>query len=65
MPNLELTCITCNVDFYVSEADQEFFKDQGFDMPKRCWDCRQDRKQEKTNQAKNAVKKVYNTWEDE
>ena len=58
MPNLELQCISCSIDFYVSEVDQEFFHKQGYNIPKRCWGCRQERKQEKQEKARAAVKKV-------
>lgn len=58
MPNLNLTCIDCGNDFYFKEKDQLFYAKQGYDAPKRCWDCRKIRKEEKQNKAISAIKKA-------
>ncbi len=59
MPNLHLTCCepTCNKEFFFKEKDQLFYSEQGFDPPKRCWDCRQERKRQKQDKAISAVTK--------
>ena len=35
-----ITCIQCDKEFEVSDADREKFASRGFDLPKRCPDCR-------------------------
>ena len=57
MPRLDLTCSDCGRDFYFKEKDQQFYTKHGYDMPKRCWDCRQLRKKQKQDKAIAAVKK--------
>ena len=58
MTNVDLVCMQCGRDFYVTDADQEFFKDKGFSLPKNCWDCRQRRKEDKKKRARSAVKRI-------
>lgn len=45
MPNIDLICAECKKPFYWTERDQAFYTQRGFTRPKRCWDCRQKRKQ--------------------
>jgi chaperonin cofactor prefoldin len=35
-----LNCRQCGEDFVFSEAEQEFYKEKGFDLPRRCKKCR-------------------------
>ena len=58
MTNVDLVCDACGKNFYITDADQEFFKDKGFSLPKRCWDCRQSRKHDKKIRARSAVKRI-------
>jgi hypothetical protein len=44
--NIHLVCIECSKNFYFSAKDQEWYAEQGFAAPRRCWACRQKRKQE-------------------
>lgn len=44
MADINLECIECKNSFYFSERDQLFFKEKGFQTPKRCYNCRQKRK---------------------
>jgi DNA repair exonuclease SbcCD ATPase subunit len=37
---LILNCRQCGKDFVFSEAEQEFYKEKGFDLPRRCKECR-------------------------
>lgn len=60
MIDLELECVDCKRDFYVTAEDQIFFLKQRYNIPKRCWDCRQERKQKKQKIAQKAVRKVNN-----
>lgn len=52
MAALELTCVErgCGTEFSLSDAEQNFFRDKGLSIPKRCRECRQKRKAQK-NQA--------------
>ena len=38
--NMKLTCRQCGREFIFSKAEQEFYKQQGFNFPRRCTDCR-------------------------
>lgn len=40
----KITCKDCGQPFYFTERDQGFFKEKGWDPPKRCRDCRRQRK---------------------
>jgi DNA-directed RNA polymerase subunit RPC12/RpoP len=35
-----LTCSDCGKEFIWEAEEQEYFRQQGFDPPKRCQDCR-------------------------
>ena len=35
-----ITCIQCEKPFNFSESERQFFESKGFDIPKRCPDCR-------------------------
>ena len=43
----ELTCNECSGIILWTARDQEFYKDNGFEDPKRCKECRQKRKAQK------------------
>lgn len=57
MSDLELKCSDCGKDFFFKEKDQEFYKKMEFSYPKRCWDCRQIKKNKKLDKAKAAAYK--------
>lgn len=40
MTELKLTCRDCGSEFAFSDAEQEYFRAQGFAPPKRCLQCR-------------------------
>ena len=40
-----LTCADCGHDFVWSGKEQEFYKEKGYQPPKRCKDCRQAKKE--------------------
>jgi hypothetical protein len=46
----ELRCIDCGNNFSLSAEEQEFFKEKGYEQPKRCKACRQARKAERQQQ---------------
>jgi hypothetical protein len=35
-----LTCIQCNAEFEFTVSEQRYYREKGFDMPKRCPVCR-------------------------
>ena len=39
-----LTCADCGHDFVWSAREQEFYREKGFQQPKRCKDCNRARK---------------------
>jgi hypothetical protein len=49
MPDKTLTCKECNNPFTLSESEQAFFSRMGFQEPKRCKGCRQQRKTQRPN----------------
>lgn len=52
MPSEVIRCQDCGVDFEFTERDQEFYKDRGFDKPKRCKPCRIKKKSNFNNQQR-------------
>lgn len=38
--DIMLTCRQCGKSFVFTEAEQEFFKEKGFTLPRRCKECR-------------------------
>lgn len=39
-----LKCQDCGAEFVFTENDQRFYEEKGFTPPKRCKNCRQNRK---------------------
>lgn len=63
MANLDLTCIECKRDFFIKENEVAFFKEKGFQIPKRCYNCRKARKARK--EASSGVVAPVINWDDE
>lgn len=40
------TCIDCGQEFIMSPAEQKYYFSKGFELPKRCPDCRKKRKEQ-------------------
>ena len=40
----EVECVRCGNKFVISPGEQKFCKDRGFNLPKRCPECRKLRK---------------------
>ncbi len=40
-----LTCADCGHDFVWSAREQDFYREKGFQQPKRCKDCNRARKE--------------------
>ncbi len=47
MSEQRLTCADCGREFAFSAEEQAFFREKGFEPPKRCKDCRQARKEQR------------------
>lgn len=43
-----ITCKDCQQDFTLTESEQQFFEQMGYQEPKRCKPCRVQRKQQKS-----------------
>jgi hypothetical protein len=43
--DLRITCVDCGKDFIIESHEQEFYKEKGLYLPKRCPACRLKRKQ--------------------
>lgn len=39
-----VVCKDCNKEFYLTPGEQEFYKSMGWDEPKRCFNCRKEKK---------------------
>jgi hypothetical protein len=42
-----LTCADCGREFSFGAEEQRFFREKGFDPPKRCKECRQAKKEQR------------------
>ena len=38
-----ITCVQCNTEFKFSAKEQEYYKNKGFNPPKRCPQCRKNK----------------------
>ena len=47
MSEQRLMCADCGREFDFSAEEQRFFREKGFDPPKRCKDCRRARKEQR------------------
>ncbi len=47
MSEQHLTCADCGREFSFSEREQAFFREKGFDPPKRCPDCQARKKEQR------------------
>ncbi len=48
MPDKSLTCGECGNEFNFSAEEQDFYNERGFQEPKRCKECREKRKRERS-----------------
>lgn len=53
-----LICKDCGAEFYFTDKDKAFYEAQGFNPPKRCFPCRDKKKQKFAERE--ADKKVSN-----
>lgn len=47
MEQEEIICKECQNAFTLDQRDLDFFTDKGFDLPKRCLECRKRRRKDK------------------
>lgn len=45
--DLTIKCLDCGTDFIFTEGEQRYYKERGLYPPKRCYYCRQKRKNDK------------------
>ncbi len=43
-------CVDCNNEFVISFGEQKFFKELGYDLPKRCSKCRKAKRERSKQQ---------------
>lgn len=53
MSEQRLTCADCGREFAFSAEEQRFFREKGFNPPKRCKECRQARKEQRGDGERN------------
>jgi hypothetical protein len=56
MVNMTITCIQCDTDFEISAKDQERYERKGFDLPRRCPQCRKHKSSDRTYYEKRKFK---------
>lgn len=44
MSSITIKCADCGKDFYFTDRDQAYYKEHDYDPPKRCFNCRKERK---------------------
>lgn len=44
MPDETITCCDCGNTFTFSQGEQDYYAKQGFNRPKRCRPCREEKK---------------------
>ena len=54
-----ISCIQCEREFEFPPAEQKYFKDKGFDDPKRCPTCRRN----KTRAIQTKMRKKDEKWQ--
>ena len=52
MPNINIKCQDCGETFFFTEKDQKFYQEKGVPLPKRCYSCRQAKKNKYLNNKK-------------
>lgn len=53
---MDIKCVECGVIFAMNKGELDFYKSKGFDLPKRCKECRKLKKYKNMNQAQLSVK---------
>ena len=47
-----IECVDCGTSFEVSAEEQQWYKDKGFNLPKRCPRCRKSRRNQNNNKKR-------------
>lgn len=55
MENIVIECRTCGEEFIFSSSEQNFYKNKGFDFPKRCKKCRDNDISRELNYKKSTI----------
>lgn len=59
MEDREIQCVDCSNSFLFTVRDQEFYKENEFDEPKRCRPCREKKKKRFEGRENREVKTHY------
>lgn len=59
MQTRTLECIQCGNAFELSDSELQYYRQRGFDEPKRCPECRKHKRRE-VNEANNENRKFRN-----
>ena len=52
MEDIKIKCQDCGTEFIFSTAEQKFYEEKGFNPPKRCRLCRQNKKNKYNSQER-------------
>ena len=62
MPDMEITCEDCKVAFPLTEAQQNYFTENGYTLPTRCEACEGKRKNERAAERASRKPKKKRRW---
>ena len=58
MGEQRLTCAECGREFPFPEREQEFYREKGYQAPKRCGECRQAKRERDAPRALNPARRL-------
>ena len=41
------TCVDCQKQFYITESEKQFYAENKYELPKRCYNCRKKKREAK------------------
>lgn len=53
MEGKEIICKDCGTGFVLTPTEQNWYKERGFDEPKRCFNCRRAKRAQNINRKEN------------
>lgn len=57
-----ITCVQCENEFEFTAGEQKYFRDKGFDDPKRCPVCRRHKSRANHDKTRKKDKKWEHQW---
>ena len=58
MSEQRLTCAECGREFPFPEREQEFYREKGYQVPRRCGECRQAKRERDTMWTLNSTRRA-------